>query len=170
MRIRAPQSSRKKEQALQRLQCLSFSGSAWVSAEAVLPGHPQVVLAAVKLHGYALEYASEELKNDREFLLEAVRETKASWLAHFASESLREDPSFRAECSQAAGTGLVFTYYESYDCLDYMRTCFPTAAASVPGGQAYAEVMEKMKVREGSGLACTGEVRIRSEITLNPKP
>ncbi|CAE7357966.1 unnamed protein product [Symbiodinium natans] len=120
------------------------------SFAAVLPGHPQVVLAAVKLHGYALEYASEELKNDREFLLEAVRETKASWLAHFASESLREDPSFRAECSQAAGTGLVFTYYESYDCLDYMRTCFPTAAASVPGGQAYAEVMEKMKVREGS--------------------
>eukprot|EP00439_Symbiodinium_sp_Y106_P057282 s941_g8.t1 len=92
-----------------------------------------------------------ELKADRDFLLEAVRQTKASWLLHFASPELREDPGFRAECDWTAGTGLVFTYYASYDCLDYMRKSFPTTVASVPGGEAYEEVMKKVTdANEGS--------------------
>jgi len=121
----------------------SFAGSC--------PGNQEIVLAAVRVHGHAMEYASEELKADRDFLLEAVRQTKASWLLHFASPELREDPGFRAECDWTAGTGLVFTYYASYDCLDYMRKSFPTTVASVPGGEAYEEVMKKVTdANEGS--------------------
>ena len=74
--------------------------------------------------------------------------------------SLNQKPGFRAECDWTAGTGLVFTYYASYDCLDYMRKSFPTAVASVPGGEAYEEVMKKVTdANEGSGLAvkaCVG--------------
>ncbi|OLQ01934.1 hypothetical protein AK812_SmicGene15288 [Symbiodinium microadriaticum] len=115
------------------------------------PGNQEIVLAAVRVHGHAMEYASEELKADRDFLLEAVRQTKASWLLHFAAPELREDPGFRAECDWTAGTGLVFTYYASYDCLDYMRKSFPTAVASVPGGEAYEEVIKKVTdCNEGS--------------------
>ena len=41
-----------------------------------------------------------------------------------------------AECRAEAGTGVVFTYYKDYNCFETMRQKFPTAGASVPGGQA----------------------------------
>ena len=43
-----------------------------------------MVLAAVKSHGWALQYASEELRNDKQFMLAAVKKDGSS--LEFASE------------------------------------------------------------------------------------
>jgi hypothetical protein len=44
----------------------------------------------VKQDGYALEYASEELRNDRDFMLAAVKQY--GYALAYASEELRKDP------------------------------------------------------------------------------
>ena len=70
-------------------------------------------------------------------MLDLVKKTRCWWLPHFAeNKKLAEDKDFIAECKALASCGLVFTYYQSYDCFAQMRKKFPTAGASVPGGQA----------------------------------
>ena len=54
-----------------------------------LPGYKEVVLAAVKKNGLALEHASDSLKVDKEVVLEAVKKNGLA-LKH-ASANLRED-------------------------------------------------------------------------------
>ena len=54
----------------------------------------EVVLAAVKKNGYALTYASDELKKDREFILAAVKQDRHA--LGYASEELQNDPEIRA--------------------------------------------------------------------------
>ena len=49
----------------------------------------QVVLAAVSKNGYALEYASEELKRDRNIVLAAI--SKDGRALEYASEELKKD-------------------------------------------------------------------------------
>ena len=60
-----------------------------------------VVLAAVRRNGAALEYASEALKDDYDVVHTAC--TTSSWRAlDEASERLREDPSLRAVAEDVA--------------------------------------------------------------------
>ena len=47
------------------------------------------VLDAVKQNGNALAYASERLKDDREFVLAAV--TQNGWALEYASETMKDD-------------------------------------------------------------------------------
>lgn len=49
----------------------------------------EFVLTAVRNDGRALEYASEELRNDQEVVLEAVR--RSGWVLMFASKELQND-------------------------------------------------------------------------------
>ncbi|CAE7360307.1 ANK1 [Symbiodinium natans] len=66
------------------------------------------------------------------FFSEAVRATNAYWLFHFAADELRTD-HVQGQCRAACGTGLVFTYYDTL--LADICHSFPFAGASVPGGR-----------------------------------
>ncbi|CAE7168496.1 ANK1 [Symbiodinium microadriaticum] len=128
----------------------------------------EVVLAAVRQRGDVLERLDTYLRCDKEVILEAVlgnpdalqymsldrglllhfvASTKCWWLPRFAQDfkELDEDVDFQKQCKAAAGTGLIFTYYHSMTCFLKMRMKFPTAGASVPGGQAYDKVMEMLR-------------------------
>ncbi|CAK8999895.1 unnamed protein product [Durusdinium trenchii] len=106
-------------------------------------------LERVVVNGTDLVSAPEPLKNDRSFLLEAVQRTKASWLLKLCSEELQEDAELAKEVDELAGTGLIFTYYENFDCFQHMRKFFMATGASVPGGEAYDEVMEVLEETDG---------------------
>ena len=127
------------------LKAVECFGLALEHAADELKADRDFILKAVESFGPALEHAANELKADRDFLLAAVRATRSDWLLHFASEELREDEALARRCKEAAGTGLVFTYYRSYDCSGEMRDVFPAAGASVPGGEAYEAVMEQLR-------------------------
>ena len=118
-----------------------------------------VVLKAVETNGAALEHAAEELRADRDFILKAVQATRADWLRHFASEELREEEALAQRCKEAAGTGLVFTYYRSYTCFADMRSRFPATGASVPGGGAYEMVMAQLRLAEYGSSSAPGVPR-----------
>ena len=115
----------------------------------------EFVLEAVQQHGKALGYASEELRCDRAFLLQLVEATKAYWLYDFAAEELRKDEHFQQRCRGAAGSGLIWTYYHSYNMFITMRARFPASGASIPGGAAYDAVMDKLKKADHGGRLAT---------------
>ena len=50
----------------------------------------EIVLKAVQNRGSALQYASDELKNDREIVLEAIKFDKEA--IQYASEEMKNDP------------------------------------------------------------------------------
>jgi hypothetical protein len=58
----------------------------------------EVVLAAVKEDGYALQFASDELRDDKEVVLAAVNEDR--WALRYASKSLIDDEYFLYEINQ----------------------------------------------------------------------
>ena len=95
-----------------------------------------------------LEFASSELRKSRRFILEAIQATQAWWLLKLASEELQADLGFVEECKEVAGTGIIFTFYDNYDCSVMMRKRFKTAGASVPGGSAYEFVMARLNETE----------------------
>jgi len=65
-----------------------------------------VVLEAVKQIGWALQYASEDLSADREFVLEVV---KQNWRAfQYASKNLLSDLNFLLEIAKVNPKALVF--------------------------------------------------------------
>lgn len=68
------------------------------------------VLAAVQENGWALEYASAELRNDTEIVLVAVQEEGAAF--SFASEELRNDRAFVLAVLQENGAAFVFASAE----------------------------------------------------------
>ena len=92
--------------------------------------------------------AAPELLADKNFFREAVKETKAWWLVKVACEELQEDKAFVEELKALSGRGLVFTYYDSYDCFQQMRSRFPATGASIPGGEAYEEVMKQLRATD----------------------
>ena len=94
---------------------------------------------------------TEELREERAFVLEAVEKTHSWFLVNWASPVLREDKDFLQKCKDVCGTGLIFTYYESFTAFKFMRDSFLATGASVPGGQAYERVMEKLRERGGEG-------------------
>ncbi|CAE7480057.1 pum [Symbiodinium natans] len=118
-----------------------------------LKGDWEVVLAAVRRNGMCLEFASSELRKSRRFILEAIQATQAWWLLKLASEELQADLGFVEECKEVAGTGIIFTFYDNYDCSVMMRKRFKTAGASVPGGSAYEFVMARLNETEHGSTA-----------------
>ena len=83
-------------------------------------------MEAVKANGGALEYASEELRNDREVVLSAIRSKlylydrdpygvsdrtdiiKYGWVLEYGSEELRNDSNFVLEAVKADGMALEY--------------------------------------------------------------
>jgi len=106
-------------------------------------------LVRIMRDGCSLEDAPADLRGDRNFVLEAVHRTRASWLGKLASKSLQVDKDFLSECSRLAGSGLIFTYYSSPTCFPNMRLRFQISGASIPGGQAYDQVSRNMKRESG---------------------
>ena len=113
----------------------------------------EIVLAAVKSDGTTLQYAADALRGDREFLLEAVRATKASWLQKLCTEEMQKDAELKEEATKAAGEGLIFTYYDNFNCFNNMRDAFLATGASVPGGPAYEQVMKELNESPGGAAA-----------------
>ncbi|CAE7246415.1 ANK1 [Symbiodinium sp. CCMP2592] len=138
-------------------------GSSW-RAEVPLSRAPprlrsdrEVLLAAAREDPATLRFAAD-LQKDRNFWLWIVRQTKAWWLIHFgASQKLLEDPSFLEGCKKAAGTGLVFTYYDDHNLFQTLRRKLPTAGASVPGGDAYDLVMEEVSQNGSTATVWFGD-------------
>ncbi|CAK9034935.1 unnamed protein product [Durusdinium trenchii] len=118
------------------------------SAPKELQNDKEVVMAAILSDGTALEFASEALRHNKSFLLDAVKATKASWLIKYCP-GLETDADFVKELAAAAGTGLIFSYYTNASCFYGMRDRFEATGASVPGGQAYAQVMEELRKTSG---------------------
>ena len=66
-------------------------------------------LKAVKQNGWALEFASDELKNDREVVLEAVKEKgSAGFALEYASEELKNDRKVVLEAIKEYGGALKY--------------------------------------------------------------
>ena len=70
------------------------------------PDDRAVVLAAVQRNGYALEFASDTLRNDREVVLAAVH--KNGDALEFASDTLRNDRALVLAAFQQNGCALEF--------------------------------------------------------------
>eukprot|EP00419_Tripos_fusus_P067473 CAMPEP_0172925350 /NCGR_PEP_ID=MMETSP1075-20121228/213557_1 /TAXON_ID=2916 /ORGANISM="Ceratium fusus, Strain PA161109" /LENGTH=609 /DNA_ID=CAMNT_0013786225 /DNA_START=48 /DNA_END=1873 /DNA_ORIENTATION=+ len=75
--------------------------------EQLLPlwGDRNFVLSAVKVCGYALEQADEELRADHEIVLEAIRES--GYAFSFASRNLKVDRDFVLQAVRANGNALL---------------------------------------------------------------
>ena len=65
------------------------------------------VLAAVRQNGYALEYASKDLRADKEVVLAAVKQK--GWAIHCASEDLRKDKKVVLAAVRQKGCALKFS-------------------------------------------------------------
>ncbi|CAK9060148.1 Uncharacterized protein SCF082_LOCUS31727 [Durusdinium trenchii] len=115
-----------------------------------LKNDPELVLAALKSDGTAWQFASRNIRKDQEFLVRAVEATKASWLLKLCTKELQSNSMLIRQVAQAAGTGLVFSYYNNYNCSVNMRDAFVATGASVPGGPAYEKVMQVLSKTEGS--------------------
>ena len=134
--------------------------------EAVKDDH-EVVLSAVKVDPRTLELASKRFRGDRSSVLELVRATKAAFLTAWAAEELRSDDAFVAQCRAAVPSGLVWTWYRSYGAFQAMRMRFPTAGASIPGGEAYDHVMEQLSDTTHGSTSESVSGHVRQESTPN---
>eukprot|EP01046_Picozoa_sp_COSAG06_P045733 COSAG06_NODE_6367_length_2964_cov_7.097382_2_plen_338_part_00 len=86
---------RPKERAMARVDIAGYHALEHAPEE--LRDNRGFVLAAVKANGYALQHASEELRNDREIVLAAVKQFGGA--LRYASPELQHDP----EMKKAAG-------------------------------------------------------------------
>ncbi|CAJ1405691.1 unnamed protein product [Effrenium voratum] len=110
-------------------------------------------LDAVAQDPALLQEAPKDLRTDPRFILEAVRLTRAWWLVKFAGLDSDREKELEKKCRALCGTGLIFTYYHSYNAFESMRTAFLTTGASVPGGRAYSRVMKELRARGEAGTA-----------------
>ncbi|KAG2374728.1 hypothetical protein C9374_010472 [Naegleria lovaniensis] len=88
------------------LQQVKHDGFALEYASQELRNDREIVLEAVKQNGFALEYASQELRNDREIVLEAVKQN--GFALEYASQELRNDRGFVLEAVKQ--NGFAFRY------------------------------------------------------------
>ena len=80
------------------------NGDALLYASEELKNDPQFVLDAVKQNGYALQYVSEEFKNNPKIVLEAVKQQGNA--LQYASEQLKNDPQIALEAVKQNGYAL----------------------------------------------------------------
>ncbi|MGZ3732343.1 MAG: DUF4116 domain-containing protein, partial [Parachlamydiaceae bacterium] len=81
--------------------------SALEYASEELKNDKEFMLAAVQRYGSALQYASEELKSDKEFML-AVVERNGSAFLQYASEKLKSDKEFMLAAVQRYGSAIEY--------------------------------------------------------------
>ena len=60
-------------------------------------------MVAVAQNGSALQYASDELKNDKEIVMAAVAQNGSA--LQYASDELKKDQEIQAACKQSTGFG-----------------------------------------------------------------
>ncbi|CAE7260333.1 ANK1, partial [Symbiodinium pilosum] len=102
-------------------QAVRQRAGALAYASEELRGDKEFILqAAVRESGGALAYASWELRRDKEVVLEAVALYAGipDLYKRPAFLSKEADVNFMAECRAEAGTGVVFTYYKDYNCFE----------------------------------------------------
>lgn len=87
------------------LKAVKKNGWALQYASIELKNDREIVLEAVKRNGCALQYASELLRNDREVVLEAVKEDKLAVLG-LVSETIKNDKEFMLEAVAQDGNAL----------------------------------------------------------------
>ena len=76
------------------------------TASEELKNNPEVVMAAVKQNYHALKYASEDLKSNSEFMLEAVKLNYN--VLEYASEEMRSNPAVILEAIKQNGFALEY--------------------------------------------------------------
>ena len=94
----------------QALREVEDAGMALQYVPEELKGDREVVMEAVRQDGRALRFASEELKGDREVVMAAVR--KSGSALRFASEELKGDREVVIEAVRKNGTALRFASEE----------------------------------------------------------
>ena len=166
VRLRCRRELYRSRQELQQrwVQTVKKDVTAFQYAPEAMKGDMEVVLAAVKEDPEALKLVSKRFRGDRSCVLELVRATQAAFLTAWAAEELRSDDAFVAQCRAAVPSGMVWTFYGSFGAFSAMRDRFPTAGASIPGGEAYERVMEELRRdTHGSASECaSGHVRRES--------
>ena len=90
--------------AIEALGAVKRDGRALQQASEELKGDREVVMEAVKQNGHALQHASEELKRDREVVMEAVKQDGEA-LGH-ASEELKRDRGVVLEAVKQNGSAI----------------------------------------------------------------
>ena len=80
------------------------------TASEELKNNPEVVMAAVKQNYHALKYASEDLKSNSEFMLEAVKLNYN--VLEYASEEMRSNPAVILEAIKQNGFALEYASEE----------------------------------------------------------
>ena len=140
------------------LAAVKKDGSALEHAAEELKSDENFILEAVKIDGTALKWAADTIRGDKTFLLKAVKATKASWLMNFCTEELQKDEELKGQLATMAGEGLIFTYYSS-SCLNDMRDAFVVSGVSVPGGPAQGPVMKELK-SSSQGVLAIASVRL----------
>ncbi len=71
-----------------------------------LKNDKEFVLEAVKSNGYALEYASDNLKNDKDFVLEVVKQDVRA--LEYVPDNLKNDKEFVLEAVKSNGNALKY--------------------------------------------------------------
>ncbi len=74
------------------MEQVQINGIYLVSVPYPLRNNREIVLAAVRNHGYALQYASQQMQNDREIVLAAVQQN--IFALRYASTQLKNNRQF----------------------------------------------------------------------------
>ena len=93
--------------------------------------------------------------------------TQAAFLTAWAAEELRSDDAFVAQCRAAVPSGMLWTWSGSPTAFYAMREAFPTAGASIPGGEAYDHVMKALRVAAHGSASESASGHVRQESTPN---
>lgn len=81
----------------------------------------RLVLLACKNNINSLEYASERLKNDREFIINTAIKLKTDKVVYFASSSLTHNKQFNIDIIKKIGFNLYFVFDEFKDDIDVVE-------------------------------------------------
>ena len=100
------------EQLKKEIIHLLANGIIQLSDIPCLKNDKEFVLEAVKSSGEALEYASKELQNDKEVVLEAIKSNGYDIALKYASEDLRGDKEVVMEAVKQCGEALEFASKE----------------------------------------------------------
>jgi len=106
---------------------IAISNDCWALqyASDELKNDKEVVLAAVSNIGWTLQYASEELKNDKEVVLAAV--SNEGWTLKFASDDLKNNKEIVLTAVRKCGSALKFASFELQNNYNNMKELFMLA-------------------------------------------
>jgi len=104
-------SSNKKEELIKSFQInKKYDSNLFKNASAFLQSDKQVVMAAVKQDGGALEFASKKLKADKQVVMAAVKQNQ--WALKYASKGLKADKEVVMAAVKQHGWALTYASKE----------------------------------------------------------